>query len=123
MLTPGLSIWGDYSESATKSYTAIEAAAVAAARRNDAMLFYVQDSRANVLSNSDAAYAIPTVGQAVGKWLDSQYGIASIGPELVANGTFDTSIDGWTQTRGVVTWSSGAIRVARASSNSGGPQW
>lgn len=101
------------------TYTSLERAAIDAARRNDAMLLYVQDSRANVLSNSDAAYAIPTVGQAVGKWLDSQYGIASIGPEMVANGTFDTSIDGWTQTRGVVTWSSGAIRVARASSNSG----
>lgn len=100
-------------------YQRLERAAVDAARRNDAMLFYVQDSRANVLSNSDAAYAIPTVGQAVGKWLDSQYGIASIGPELVTNGNFNTGIDGWTQTRGVVTWSSGAIRVARASSNSG----
>lgn len=119
MLTTGLSIWGDYSESATKSYTAIEAAAIAAARRNDAMLFYVQDSRANVLSNSDAAYAIPTVGQAVGKWLDSQYGIASIGPELVTNGNFNTGIDGWTQTQGAISWNSGVLRTSKVAGVSG----
>lgn len=103
------------------TYSRLEASALAAARRNDAMLLYVNDAATNVFSNSDTAYVPASVGTSpsIGRWLDQQYGSGYLGSELVTNGNFNTGIAGWTQTRGVVTWSSGAIRIARASSNSG----
>jgi len=115
----GFGLANSFRDLNSRTYEALSSAAIAAARRNDAMLLYVPDTRANVFTNADTSYAQATLGSTIARWLDSQYGTASIGPELVTNGNFNTGINGWTQTRGVVTWSSGAIRVARASSYSG----
>lgn len=121
MLTPGLSIWGDYTEAATQSYAALEASAIAAARRNDAMLLYVPDSAANVFSNADTGYVPASVSTSpsIGRWLDQQYGAATYGPELVTNGAFDTDVSGWVQSLGVVSWQSGRLRTARGASQGG----
>lgn len=104
-----------------KSYSTLEAAAIAAARRNDAMLLYVPDSAANVFSNADTGYlpASVSTSPSIGRWLDQQYGAATYGPELVTNGGFDSDISGWTQTLGSVSWQAGRLRASRGSAQGG----
>lgn len=117
----GLSLGNSFRNFNIRTYEALSSAAIAAARRNDAMLLFVNDAATNVFSNSDTAYVPASVGTSpsIGRWLDQQYGSGYLGSELVANGTFDNNIDGWTQTLGVVSWNSGKLRAARGAAQGG----
>jgi hypothetical protein len=53
---------------------------------------------------------VTTPGQTVGLMLDKSKGLV-LGTELVANGTFDSGITGWTQQSGAIAWDAGRIRV------------
>lgn len=103
------------------AYSKLESAALAAARRNDAMLLYVNDAATNVFSNSDTGYVPASVSTSpsVGRWLDQQYGAATLGKELVSNGGFNSNINGWVQTLGVISWQNGKLRASRGAAQGG----
>lgn len=100
-------------------YAQLEAAAIAAARRNDAMLLYVPDTAGNVFANADTGYVPTALGATIGRLMDQQYGASSYGPERVTNGGFDYDISGWTQTLGTVSWQAGRLRTARGAAQGG----
>jgi len=47
----------------------------------------------------------------MGKHIQEKNGLLSSRPELVANGTFDTDVSGWSASNGTITWVSGLGRV------------
>lgn len=79
-----------------RTYDRLERAAIAAARRNDAMLLYVPDVPGSVLQTSVTGYIPALVGSPVGRLLDMQYGAPRLGPELLANPSFNSDASGWT---------------------------
>ena len=100
------------------TYARLEAQAIAAARRNDAMLLYVPDNPSNVLQFS-AGYTPSTVGTPVGRLLDMQYGAPRLGPELLPNTRFTDDYAGWTTVLGAVSVTGGRLRTARGPSTGG----
>ena len=102
----------------SSTYARLEKAAIAAARRNDALLLYVPDNPSNVLQFS-AGYTPSTVGTPIGRMLDMQYGAPTLGPELLANGSFTTGTAGWAQVLGVIESVGGRLRVTRGTSTGG----
>lgn len=101
-----------------RTYDRLERAAVAAARRNNAMLLYVPDAPGAALQFALGAYAIAPAGSPVGRLLDMQYGAPKLGPELVANGNFETGA-GWTTIFGAATVVSGRMRLTRVDGSTG----
>lgn len=97
------------------TYSRLERAATAAARRNDAMLLYVPDNPSNVLQFS-AGYTPSTVGTPVGRLMDMQYGAPTLGPEMAVNGGFDTDSK-WN--KGVNVTISGGLAVSSGLGASG----
>jgi hypothetical protein len=93
----------------SSTYSRLEKAAIAAARRNDAMLLYVPDNLAGVYQDSAGATS-PAVGAPIGLVLDRQYGLSPASAELITNGSFAGST-GWTSTAfttGTITTTGGA---------------
>lgn len=101
-----------------RTYDRLERAAIAAARRNNAMLLYVPDAPGAALQFALGAYAIAPAGSPVGRLLDMQYGAPKLGPELVANGNFETGA-GWTTIFGTATVVSGRMRLTRVDGSTG----
>lgn len=99
----------------SSTYSRLEKAAIAAARRNDAMLLYVPDNPSNVLQFS-AGYTPSLVGSPVGRLMDMQYGTPTLGPEMAVNGGFDTD-SGWN--KGVNVTISGGLAVSSGLGASG----
>lgn len=102
----------------SSTYARLEKAAIAAARRNDAMLLYVPDNPSNVLQFS-AGYTPSTVGTPIGRMLDMQYGAPTLGPELLPNTRFTDDYSGWTSVLGTVSVVSGRLRTTRGVSTGG----
>lgn len=78
-----------------RTYDRLERAAVAAARRNNAMLLYVPDAPGAALQTSVTGYSVATPNTPIGRLLDMQYGPPRLGPELLANPRFNTDATGW----------------------------
>lgn len=79
-----------------RTYDRLERAAIAAARRNNAMLLYVPDAPGAALQFALGAYSPAYSGSPVGRLLDMQYGAPTLGKELLSNTTFDGGTAGWT---------------------------
>ncbi len=71
-----------------RTYDRLERGAIAAARRNNAMLLYVPDVPGAALQFALGAYAIAPAGSPVGRLLDMQYGAPKLGPELLPETKF-----------------------------------
>lgn len=99
-------------------YSRLERAAIAAARRNDAMLLYVPDNPSNVLQFS-AGYTPSTVGTPIGRLLDMQYGAPTLGPELLPATKFTDDFSGWASVLGTVSVVGGRLRTARGVATGG----
>lgn len=70
----------------------------------------------------DAAGTVPVTGveQPVGLMLDKSKGLV-LGPELVANGTFDTDVSGWTaENNASIAWENGELAVFTTTASSSG---
>lgn len=100
------------------TYARLEKAAIAAARRNDAMLLYVPDNPSNVLQFS-AGYTPSTVGTPIGRMLDMQYGAPTLGPELLPATKFTDDFSGWASVLGTVSVVGGRLRTARGVATGG----
>ncbi|NML24339.1 hypothetical protein [Zoogloea dura] len=79
-----------------RTYGRLERDAIAAARRNNAMLLYVPDAPGAALQTSVTGYTPATPNTPIGRLLDMQYGPPRLGPELLANPSFNTDATGWT---------------------------
>lgn len=102
----------------SSTYARLEKAAIAAARRNDAMLLYVPDNPSNVLQFS-AGYTPSTVGTPIGRLLDMQYGAPTLGPELLPATKFTDDFSGWASVLGTVSVVGGRLRTARGVATGG----
>lgn len=100
------------------TYNRLEKAAIAAARRNDAMLLYVPDNPSNVLQFS-AGYTPSLVGSPVGRLMDMQYGAPTLGPELLPATKFTDDFSGWASVLGTVSVVGGRLRTARGVATGG----
>lgn len=78
-----------------RTYDRLEKAAIAAARRNNAMLLYVPDAPGAAHQNSSTGYAPALAGSPIGRLLDMQYGAPKFGPELLANPRFNSDASSW----------------------------
>lgn len=102
----------------SSTYARLEKAAIAAARRNDAMLLYVPDNLAGVYQDSTGRSAA-IVGSPIGFLMDRQHGSAR-GAELVTNGNFSSDLSGWWEVStapATVTWVTGTAQFSRIDSN------
>ncbi len=98
-------------------YLRLEREAQDAARRNGAMLFYLGWGLSTVFADNSGAAAL--LGGSAGLMLDRSN--ESVGPELVANGGFDSGVAGWTAKSGAaVSWDAGKLRVQSAGLSYGG---
>lgn len=102
-----------------RTYDRLERGAIAAARRNNAMLLYVPDVPGAALQFALGAYAIAPAGSPVGRLLDMQYGAPKLGPELLPETKFVDNYTGWTQVLGTVTAGGGRLRTTRGVSVGG----
>lgn len=93
----------------------LEREAMAAARRNNASLWYVRNDLSNVAQNTDGSGAM-TLNAPIGLLLDQQWG-GALGSELVTNGGFDSGGSGWTPGAGWSVSSGAAIMVSARGSN------
>lgn len=93
----------------------LELAAIAAARRNNASLWYVRNDLSNVAQNTDGSGAM-SLNAPIGLLLDQQYG-GAMGSELVTNGGFDSGGSGWTPGAGWSVSSGAASMVSAQGSN------
>jgi hypothetical protein len=94
----------------------LERAAIAAARRNGAALWYLGRDLSSVFGDANGTTA-PALSGLAGLLLDRSYGLAgAVGPELAANGGFTSDYSGWaaiTGNTGAVVATSGALQVTR----------
>lgn len=76
------------------TYSKLEAAAIQAARRNNAALWYIPDSLAGVYQDASGT-TLPALNAPIGLLLDRSYGTETLGPELLTNSDFSNGLTGW----------------------------
>jgi hypothetical protein len=103
----------------TNVYAALEAAAIAAARRNNAALWYIPDSLGGVYQDS-AGSVVPALNASIGLLLDRSYGAETLGPELLSNGDFANAAAGYLSASGAtVSIVNGNLRVTNGTASYG----
>jgi hypothetical protein len=110
----GMGIGMGFSQNSLSLYNKLESAAISAARRNNAALWYVPPNLRGVYQDSAGTIAAQ-VDAPVGLVLDQQYGAGNLGPELVVNGDFNQGLTSWSSG---VDWSViNGVAVKNASVN------
>lgn len=88
-------------------YSILRQAALEAATRNNAAIWFVEQDRSNIFANSDGSGGTPTNGGVIGLVLPNRN---LRGPELFAGGD-GSSLGTWTTTGATVTLDNGEFRI------------
>lgn len=88
-------------------YVTLRQAAIEAATRNNAAIWFVEQDRSNIFANSDGSGGTPTSGGVIGLVLPNR---GTRGSELFAGGD-GSSLGTWTTTGATVTLDNGEFRI------------
>lgn len=88
-------------------YTTLRQAALDAAARNNAAIWFVEQDRSNIFANSDGSGGTPTSGEVIGLVLPNR---GTRGPERFVGGD-GSSLGTWTTTGATVALDNGEFRI------------